>query len=66
MDFLPAVAAPTAAQIPFKISCMRCEGRNSKNGEIGMFANRFSLAWMGFLSTHLHKNSQIDDKLLES
>ena len=42
------------------------EGHNSKNGEIGMFADLFLLILMGFLTTHLHRNSQNDVKLLES
>ena len=42
------------------------EDHNSKKAEIGMFADRFSLVLVGFLTTHLHKNSQNDAKLLES
>ena len=42
------------------------EGRNSKNGEIDVFADHFFIVLMGFLTTHLHKNSQNDVKLLES
>ena len=42
------------------------EGRNSKNGEINMFLDRFQLILMGVLTTSLHKNSQNDVKLLET
>ena len=42
------------------------EGRNSKNGEIDMFADRFQLILMGFLTTSLHNNCQNDIKLLET
>ena len=42
------------------------EGRNSKNGEINVFLDRFQLILMGFLITSLHKNSQNDVKLLET
>ena len=42
------------------------EGRNSKNGEINMFLDRFQLILRGFLTTSLDKNSQSDVKLLET
>ena len=41
------------------------EGRNFKNDEIGMFADHFFIDFDGFLTTHLHKYSQSDVKLIE-